>query len=157
MPGRRYLTITPIKNGHLISGRELSNSSTTEDKVPVENTAMIPDETTSTAQDAPLFRREQPATPDESPFAHWWSDHHLDLNEILLATAGQNVSRAVALRRLLREVADGKLPIDDPRLRGVVGQLVRDPIALASVQKHRLWQSQKTVAAVKTIGGRRES
>jgi len=77
-----------------------------------------------------------------SPLARWWRDHHLRLNEACLAASNGDVALACALRRLLREVARGDTCIDDPRLRAVVGAMIRDGL-VELVREHRVWARAK--------------
>ncbi len=82
-----------------------------------------------------------------SPLLTWWLDNRYEVNEICMAAAG-TVGRAYDHRLLLSAAVRGEVPIDDHRLRGVVGRLIRlSPDALIAIQAHREW--------VKAIGGAR--
>lgn len=83
-----------------------------------------------------------PSSLKDSPLARWWRENPLWLNEACIAAAGDHVTRACELRRLLREVAQGKAAIDDGRLRGVVGELIRADL-LELVREHRAWEGRR--------------
>jgi hypothetical protein len=77
-----------------------------------------------------------------SPLWRWWCDHKQWLNEVCLAAGNGDVALACAFRRLLREVARGDTRIDDPRLRAVVGAMIRDGL-VELVREHRAWARAK--------------
>lgn len=75
----------------------------------------------------------------ESPLLQWWRENHLLVNEACLA-ASFRIADADAKRRLFKQAIQRDLSIDDRRLRGVVGYLIRqNSEALEIIQQHRKW------------------
>lgn len=77
----------------------------------------------------------------ESPLYQWWSNNHFLINESCLAVTS-NPTAAASLRRLLRHAAEGAIPLDDKRLRGVVGELIKTA-GVVVIQEHRAWMNDR--------------
>ena len=81
-----------------------------------------------------------------SPLVVWWRNNRFSVNEACLA-ASSSVAGAAYTKRLFADAVDGLLSIDDRRLRGVVGHLIRkSDDGLEIIQQHREWAKNREPA-----------